>query len=48
VSPCSLLVGVSLWFVLVGSGYLHALNPLSLLVRALPWKGIINSTYTNS
>ena len=36
------------WFVLVGSGYLHALNLVSLLVRALPWKGIINSTYTNN
>jgi len=26
VSPCALLVGVSLWLVLVGSDYLHALN----------------------
>ena len=24
--PCALLVGVSLWLVLVGSGYLHTLN----------------------
>ena len=30
---CALLVRVSLWFVLVGSGYLHALNLVSL-VRA--------------
>ena len=38
--PCALLVRVSLWFVLVGSGYLHALNLVSLVrVSLCPgWK----------
>ena len=41
------MVGVSLWFVLVGSGYLHALNLVSLvralLVRVPGWCGYLHA-----